>query len=46
MEMEPAWSPDGTRIAFARTDGLNKNLYAMDADGTGMIPYLRQEHGA
>ncbi len=38
-EFEPAWSPDGTRIAFAAFalgDG-NKDLYAMNADGTAVV---------
>ncbi len=35
-DIEPAWSPDGTRIAFAsaRDDERNLQLYIMDADGS------------
>jgi TolB protein len=29
----PAWSPDGTRIAFASTRDGNAEIYVMDADG-------------
>jgi Tol biopolymer transport system component len=35
FQVEPAWSPDGTRIAFvSRRDG-HSHLYVMQADGTG-----------
>jgi len=32
----PAWSPDGTRIAFQSTRDGNEELYIMAADGTGV----------
>jgi Tol biopolymer transport system component len=34
---EPAWSPDGRKIAFqsTRTIGGNKEIYVMNADGSG-----------
>jgi Tol biopolymer transport system component len=35
---EPAWSPDGTRIAFIRYRGnLGPALYVMNADGSNVI---------
>ena len=34
-ERAPAWSPDGTMIAFSSNqDGLNPEVYIMNADGT------------
>ena len=30
----PSWSPDGARIAFARDEGSNWNIWIMNADGT------------
>jgi Ca2+-binding RTX toxin-like protein len=35
---DPAWSPDGTRIAFdgSRDDPGNQDVYVMNADGTGV----------
>jgi class 3 adenylate cyclase len=34
-DIEPTWSPDGSRIAFtSRRDG-NREIYVMNADGTG-----------
>jgi Tol biopolymer transport system component len=31
----PAWSPDGSRIAYSINDGREFNLVIMDADGSG-----------
>ncbi len=33
-EMDPTWSPDGTRIAFASNRDGNFDIYTMAADGT------------
>jgi Tol biopolymer transport system component len=35
FQIEPAWSPDGTTIAFASKRSGNFDLYAMNADGSG-----------
>lgn len=36
-ELEPAWSPDGTRIAFiSDRNGQNFDIYVMDADGSNV----------
>lgn len=38
----PAWSPDGSRIAFASTrDGGESEIYRMNADGTGQVRLTR-----
>jgi TolB protein len=33
----PAWSPDGTRIAFTTVRDGNAEIYVMNADGTGLM---------
>ena len=33
-DFEPAWSPDGTKIAFASNRDGNHEIYVMNADGT------------
>ena len=33
-EFDPAWSPDGTKIAFSRSDGRRYQIIVMNADGT------------
>ena len=34
---QPAWSPDGTRIAFWTNRDGNDEIYAMNANGTGPV---------
>ena len=34
-DYRPAWSPDGQRIAFYSTRDGNREVYVMNADGTG-----------
>ena len=29
----PAWSPDGTKIAYSREVGYGRTIWVMDADG-------------
>ena len=33
---DPAWSPDGSKIAFVRGHGKNAEIYVMNADGSGL----------
>lgn len=49
IEDQPAWSPDGTKIAFSSfasldgsdSNGLTFNIWVMNADGTGLQPLTR-----
>ena len=34
-DLTPAWSPDGTKIAFATQPRRQLEIYTMNADGTG-----------
>jgi Tol biopolymer transport system component len=43
-DAQPAWSPDGTRIAFERwEDSSDPELWIMDADDSGTARRLLQE---
>jgi Tol biopolymer transport system component len=35
-DAEPAWSPDGTKIAFTSNRDGNHEIYVLNADGTGV----------
>ncbi len=35
IDSDPAWSPDGTKIAFSTSRDGNFEIYVMNADGTG-----------
>jgi len=35
-DIEPAWSPDGTKIAFSSNRSGNYDVWVMNADGTGL----------
>src|SRR4029453_18722873 len=34
---EPAWAPDGARIAFVRGQGGSSDIYVMNADGSNVV---------
>lgn len=36
-DTEPAWSPDGSRIAFSTNRDGNYEIYTMSADGSGLV---------
>jgi Tol biopolymer transport system component len=47
---EPAWSPDGSRIAFTRTVGSDtaitvEEVFVMNADGTGAVRLTHSDTG-
>jgi Tol biopolymer transport system component len=37
LDEQPAWSPDGTRIAFRTRRSGNTDIWVMGADGTGQV---------
>lgn len=37
VDTAPAWSPDGTRIAFARWIGDAPDIFVVNRDGTGLV---------
>lgn len=36
-DASPAWSPDGSRIAFTRKNEDSTDIYVMDADGSNLV---------
>jgi len=37
LERSPAWSHDGTRLAFLRDDGSGEKLFIVEVDGSGLL---------
>lgn len=42
-DTDPAWSPDGSRIAFVSTRSGNADLWVMDVDGGGLVQVTDNE---
>jgi Tol biopolymer transport system component len=46
-DYQPAWSPDGSRIAFVKAfNGTATAIYAMDTDGTDVRPVSSHQGGS
>ena len=48
VDLRPDWSPDGSQIAFLRSDGQNTDVFVVRPDGSGLrqithTPALREE---
>lgn len=46
VDYQPAWSPDGTRIAFTSTRGGQRNVWVINSDGTGLRRLTDAQPGA
>ncbi len=44
-DVEPAYSPDGSRIAFTSFRDANAEIYVMNADGTAQTRLTNTESG-
>ncbi len=40
----PAWSPDGTQIAFSAVVGVHRDIFTMNADGTNLRQLTQTEN--
>lgn len=45
INTDPAWSPDGARIAFASNRDGNYDIYVMDADGSDVVQLTTDDIG-
>jgi hypothetical protein len=43
MEIDPTWSPDGTRLSFTRLGETGGDIWVMNADGGGQINLTNSE---
>lgn len=43
MDEQPAWSPDGMRLAFASFRGGWPAIYLVNVDGSGLVPLTKHE---
>jgi Tol biopolymer transport system component len=46
QEYDPAWSPDGTKIAFSRFTGRRYQIFVMNADGTNAVQLTQGDSAA
>lgn len=44
-DLRPMWSPDGTKIMFASSEGGDHEIFIMNADGTGRTPITANTSG-
>ncbi len=45
-EFDPAWSPDGTKIAFSRFTGRRYQIFVMNSDGTNAVQLTHGDSAA
>ena len=43
FQIDPAWSPDATKIAYASVRAGSPDIYVMNADGTGTTPLTSRQ---